>query len=651
MVNDSSDKINMIFGRDGSLAECLPAFEYRSGQEEMAEAVLDILGQGGKLLVEAGTGIGKTLAYLIPAALSGRKVLISTGTKNLQDQILSKEVPFLRQRLFPGLTVACLKGRKNYLCLYRWQRLQIQGDIPFSEQQDLWPRLTAWIEKTTTGDRSELEWLTDEHPVWDDVSSSSEQCLGSACPKAESCYINLSRREAAKADIIVVNHHLFFSDLVVRDSGYGEVIPRYEAVIFDEAHHIEDIATVYLGYAVSTRGLLDLMRDAEQEISLGHLMAKQKISHLKKLAQLRDNIETFFAVLPATEGRMTISRPLCQEPLLGPLAETIVRELTEQGRAMEDLSVTKEAYAPLSRRFFDRARDFAAITSMEEPDTVYWLEKKERYVLLAASPLDVTPAFQAKIYNRLHALVFTSATLTVRENFDFFKSRVGLGPETKELTIPSPFDYARQTLFYIPKDIPEPQSPAFCTAISEEILRLLEASAGRALVLFTSYRNMKEVHRSIKDRLPFPLLIQGEKPRAALLDLFQKDIHSVLLATNSFWEGIDVPGESLSCVIVDKLPFGTPSDPVLEGRLEWLSKRGKNPFLDYQLPLAVLSLRQGFGRLIRSSKDRGILAILDIRTLKRGYGHAFLKSLPRIRITHDLEEVGRFFSIRPFPIR
>ncbi|MDP3028689.1 MAG: ATP-dependent DNA helicase [Deltaproteobacteria bacterium] len=644
----NNNKINRIFGPDGILAGCLPGFEHRSGQEKMAGAVLDVLIHEGRLLVEAGTGIGKTLAYLVPAALSGRRVVIATGTKNLQDQILSKEVPFLQKHLFPELAVVCLKGKKNYLCLHKWKHLQMQSDIPFSEQLDLWPRLNAWIAETKTGDRAELPWLPDKHPLWNDISSSAEQCLGSACTEAEACYINILRKEAARADIIVVNHHLFFSDMVVRDSGYGEVIPRHEAVVFDEAHHIEDVATTYLGYSVSAHRLSDLIRDAEKEMNTGPPASKTKLACLKKLAQLRERVETFFNLLPVTEGRVNIRRPLDREPVLGPLQEAITRQLAEQGRAMEDLSA-KDEVAPLSRRFFDIARDMAAIATMEDTNMIYWLEKKERSVVLAASPLDVTSAFQTKLYSHLPAFVFTSATLTVKGNFDFYKSRVGLDEETIELNIPSPFDYARQTLLYIPKNIPEPQSPVFCAAISREIETILDASSGRALVLFTSYRNMQEVYHIIKDRLPFPLLMQGEKPRPVLLELFQRDVHSVLLATNSFWEGIDVPGESLSCVIIDKLPFGVPSDPVMKGRIDWLSRQGKNPFSDYQLPLAVLSLRQGIGRLIRSKNDRGLLAILDVRTLKRGYGVTFLQSLPQTRLTHNLEEVRRFFLSAPSP--
>ncbi|MDQ7836887.1 MAG: ATP-dependent DNA helicase [Thermodesulfobacteriota bacterium] len=645
----NNNKINRIFGPDGLLAKSLPGFEHRPGQEKMAGAVLDILIHEGRLLVEAGTGIGKTLAYLIPAALSGRRVVIATGTKNLQDQILSKEVPFLQKHLFPELAVVCLKGKKNYLCLHKWKHLQMQSDIQFSEQLDLWPRLNAWIAETKTGDRAELSWLPDKHPLWNDISSSAEQCLGSACTEAESCYINILRKEAARADIIVVNHHLFFSDMVVRDSGYGEVIPRHEAVVFDEAHHIEDVATTYLGYSVSAHRLSDLIRDAEKEMNTGLLASKTKLACLKKLAQLRERVETFFNLLPVTEGRVNIRRPLDREPVLGTLQEAITRQLAEQGRAMEDLSAKNEGVAPLSRRFFDIARDMTAIATMEDPNMIYWLEKKERSVVLAASPLDVTSAFQAKLYSHLPAFVFTSATLTVKGNFDFYKSRVGLDEETIELNIPSPFDYARQTLLYIPKNIPEPQSPVFCAALSREIETILDASSGRALVLFTSYRNMQEVYHIIKDRLPFPLLMQGEKPRPVLLELFQRDVQSVLLATNSFWEGIDVPGESLSCVIIDKLPFGVPSDPVMKGRIDWLNRQGKNPFSDYQLPLAVLSLRQGIGRLIRSKNDRGLLAILDVRTLKRGYGVTFLQSLPQTRLTHNLEEVRRFFLSAPSP--
>ncbi|MDO9463650.1 MAG: ATP-dependent DNA helicase, partial [Deltaproteobacteria bacterium] len=424
----NNNKINRIFGPDGILAGCLPGFEHRPGQEKMAEAVLDVLIHEGKLLVEAGTGIGKTLAYLVPAALSGRRVVIATGTKNLQDQILSKEVPFLQKHLFPELAVVCLKGKKNYLCLHKWKHLQMQSDIPFSEQLDLWPRLNAWIAETKTGDRAELPWLPDKHPLWNDISSSAEQCLGSACTEAEACYINILRKEAARADIIVVNHHLFFSDMVVRDSGYGEVIPRHEAVVFDEAHHIEDVATTYLGYSVSAHRLSDLIRDAEKEMNTGPPASKTKLACLKKLAQLRERVETFFNLLPVTEGRVNIRRPLDREPVLGPLQEAITRQLAEQGRAMEDLSA-KDEVAPLSRRFFDIARDMAAIATMEDPNMIYWLEKKERSVVLAASPLDVTSAFQAKLYSHLPAFVFTSATLTVKGNFDFYKSRVGLDEE------------------------------------------------------------------------------------------------------------------------------------------------------------------------------------------------------------------------------
>jgi ATP-dependent DNA helicase DinG len=409
------------------------------------------------------------------------------------------------------------------------------------------------------------------------------------------------------------------------------------------------VATTYLGYSVSTHRLFELIRDAEQEINTGLPAPKQKLAYLKKLAQLRERIETFFNLLPVTEVKVNIRRPLDREPVLGPLPEALTRQLAEQGRDMEDLSERSEGLAPLSRRFFDIARDMAAIATMEDPNMIYWMEKKERSVVLTASPLAVTSAFQAKLYSRLQAFVFTSATLAVEGLFDFFKSRVGLDEKTIELNIPSPFDYARQALLYIPKGIPEPQSPVFCAAISREIETILDASSGRALILFTSYRNMEEVYHIIKDRLPFPLLMQGEKPRPVLLELFQRDVHSVLLATNSFWEGIDVPGESLSCVIIDKLPFGVPSDPVVKGRIDWLSRQGKSPFLDYQLPLAVLSLRQGIGRLIRSSNDRGLLAILYVRTLKRGYGATFLQSLPQTRLTHDLEEVRRFFLSAPSP--
>ncbi|MFH1148615.1 MAG: ATP-dependent DNA helicase [Pseudomonadota bacterium] len=635
--------IQDIFGPKGLLAEKLPGFEYRQGQEQMAEAVLEALNDGGKLVVEAGTGTGKTLAYLVPAVLSGRKIVVSTGTKNLQDQILSKEMPFLKKHLFPDLRAVCLKGKRNYICLHKWNRLQMQGELLISDQIRLLPRIRAWINETGSGDRAELEWLPEDNPLWNNISSSAEQCLGALCQEAESCFVNLLRKAAARAHIVVVNHHLLFSDIAVRDSGYGEVIPRYEAVVFDEAHHLEDVATSYLGSSISDYRLLGLTRDAEQEVNAVNLPAAEKMQILTRLGEMRGNIERLFNSLPISDSRIRLKRSLREDPTVGPLIEALYREMLDRGKEMDNLSEKTEICAPVAKRFCDLANELNLVCAVDREDVVYWMERRQRSTSITASPLDVSGMLQNKLYGRLSAAVFTSATIAAQGKFDFFKMRLGLGPETPALALTSPFDYARNTLAYIPRDLPEPGSAIFAEAIAKEIEEILEASSGRALVLFTSYRNMDEVYQLIKDRSQYRILIQGERPRAALLRAFREDRASVLFATSSFWEGIDVPGESLSCVIIEKLPFAVPSDPIIESRLESLEKAGRNAFMTYQVPLAILSLRQGFGRLIRSGSDRGVFVILDVRTIKRHYGRNFLQSLPSMPLTHDREDIKKFF--------
>lgn len=639
--------IKDIFGPAGILAQILPGFKHRPGQQNMAEAVLRSLVNGGKLLVEAGTGTGKTLAYLIPAVLSESKILISTGTKNLQDQIISKEIPFLQKYLFPGMNAICMKGRRNYLCLNKWKRFHIQTRIDFPNREEIHARLADWLQQTTYADCAELDWLPEDHPVWNEFSCSPEQCLGSVCPEEKNCYIGLVRSDAARANIVVVNHHLFFSDIVVRNSGYGEVIPRYEAVIFDEAHHLEDVATSYFGYSISNYRFLDLLNDAEREVTLSLLQPGQKMESLKQLSIIRSLVDSFFNLLNFAEGRTRIRSPLYLDPLVNTLKENLLKSLFEAGASMENFAGRSEIFAPVARRFFELAKKFALLTEAGEDDMIYWAEKRQRFTALSASPLDVSTDLKDKVYENLKSAVFASATLTVQRKFGFFESRLGLDSDTERLVFDSPFDYAANALLYIPQDIPEPNTSTFCEAAASEIGAILEASSGRALVLFTSYRNMEEVFEIVQNRISFPLFMQGQKSRSALLDCFRTETSSVLFATSSFWEGIDVPGESLSCVIIDKLPFGVPSDPVLESRLEWLARQGKNPFLDYQLPLAVLSLRQGFGRLIRSETDRGLMAILDSRILKRPYGRSFLQSLPQMPMTQELADVKKFFLPQP----
>ncbi|MDT8334472.1 MAG: ATP-dependent DNA helicase [Desulfurivibrionaceae bacterium] len=658
-MNDDSvmADIGEVFGPAGILAGRLPGYQFREGQLKLAEAVLRGLsgpadGRRPHLLAaEAGTGIGKTLAYLVPAALSGRRVVISTGTLNLQDQILDKEIPFIRKHIVKDLSALCVKGRQNYLCLYRWHQVAAAPQKKFFGLGGELQAIGEWAAETASGDRAELVWLADNSPLWSVVSANASQCLGSDCPDWPGCFITKLRREAARSRLLIVNHHLFFSDLALRRFGNAEVLPRYEAVIFDEAHHIEETATRYFGISVSHYQLIDLARDVETlaEAELAGRTREKTVQSARALATGADRLATMLA---GRTGRFDLAEVV--KGLAGwrdELGDLDLRFSALAGQ-LDNLLPSGEVWNNFLGRCLELQTVLQKITA-EEVDRamIYWLERRERTVVLSASPIRVADELQEHLYSQVRSAVFTSATLTTANRFDFFLERLGLPAETETLTLTTPFDYRRRTLLFVPnRDFPAPGTERFPAEAPQLIGRLVRSSHGRALVLFTSLTGMREAYEYLKNELEYPVLMQGAAPRSALLEQFATDVHSVLLAVASFWEGVDVPGEALSCVIIDKLPFEVPSDPVVKARVDRVREEGGNPFFDYQVPRAILALRQGVGRLMRSASDRGVLAILDVRLFTKSYGRTFLNSLPPSPVTRDFGEVERFWR-RPNGIK
>ncbi len=643
-------ELSGIFGPGGLLAQRLPDYEYRPGQLELAEAVWRNLsgpaaGAGALLAAEAGTGIGKTLAYLVPAALSGRRVVISTGTLNLQDQILHKEIPFIREHLDPELTAMCVKGRQNYLCLYRWQQVAVAPQKKLFGLSGEVAAIGDWLGQTTTGDRAELGWLEDGAPVWRAVSASASQCLGGNCPEWSTCFINRLRREAGKCRLLIVNHHLFFSDLALRRASHGEVLPRYEAVIFDEAHHIEETATRYFGISVSFFQVIDLARDVEA-LAEAELSEKQRNRTIQLARALATQADRLTGLLPAQVGNFELREAVAALPAWASEMQELDELFTSLSGQLESLLAGGEIWGGLGRRCLELQNGLREIVAGDDRGMIYWLERREKTVVLTASPIEVAAELREHLYSQVQAAVFTSATLSADRGFGFFLERLGLPDWTETLTITTPFDYARRTLLYVPDGrFPLPGGPTFAEESRRLLSRLMLMAGGRTLALFTSFSAMQAAADYLATlNLPFPVYVQGQAPRAVLLENFSRDLDSVLLAVASFWEGVDVAGESLSCVIIDKLPFEVPSDPVVKARVERIREGGGNPFGDYQVPRAILALRQGVGRLMRRASDQGVLAILDGRLFAKGYGRTFLRSLPASPVTRDLAVVTEFWN-------
>jgi ATP-dependent DNA helicase DinG len=654
-----------VLGRDGRLARALPGYELREDQLAMARDVEAALRSRSYLVAEAGTGTGKTLAYLVPAVLSGRRVIVSTATKTLQEQLWGKDIPLLRDACALPFTAAYLKGRSNYYCLARGEEFERAPTFAAREEAHLWPRIQAWARETATGDRSEID-LPDHYQTWKDLSATSESCTGRDCHLYEECFVTRARALAAEADVLLVNHHLFFADLAMRTSRAGvEILPPPDVVIFDEAHAIEDVATEYFGLQVSSYRLDELGRDAQRAVAdrpdLASMM-KQATAELRKASErffhgVAEGLRSPRSPRAGSAARgAERSRALphvdddnvraqLTEEVLGPLE----REQARVDGALEQLrEVLTDAPSPalsqVARRAGELRVELAAVTAMKEPSRVYFGEVRGRGVFLRAAPIDVAEELQARLYRRTDTVVFTSATLAAQGRFDFFRRQVGLAPEfdVAEARYPGPFDYGRQAAIVAPDGLPEPNAPGFVDAAARAVRELTAVTGGRAFVLCTSTRNMHALHRASRD-LPYRILLQGERPKARLLELFREE-PSVLFATSSFWEGVDVPGEALSLVVIDRLPFAPPTDPVVAARNRALEVEGRDPFSELQVPAAALALRQGFGRLVRTRQDRGLVAILDRRLVTKGYGRAFLATLPRCPVLRSLDEARRWWE-------
>jgi len=631
-----------VFGPGGLLERAHPSYEFRRAQLEMAVAVDAAFREKRHLVVEAGTGTGKTLAYLIPAIRSGQRVVISTATKSLQEQLYEKDIPFLRKHFAPNLKVAVMKGRNNFLCRSKVYQMEGQPVLKGFEEIDWFAQIKAWEKLTETGDRAELNFLPDSSELWHRLDARRDTCTGQKCPEFSRCFLTWMRQRAQEADILIVNHHLFFADLALKQDDFGGILPEYHTVIFDEAHEIEDTASDYFGRQISNYRFEELARDCEHTLRLQGLAAPPL---LKRTTQLKEKARTFFEAFPPREGRFPF--PAAERINFAEANAEAFDGLVNATKRLESELATlpgkPDELIAVARRAAELRGELQFLLDTKEPNYVYWFERRGKGVFLAATPIDLSQILRDHLFSNFESIVLTSATLAVQGSFDYLKQRLGLDAP-QESILPHEYDFAKQALLYIPKQMPDVRDARFGSSAADLIAQLLEISQGRAFCLFTSHAQMNDVYDRVSRMVKFPLLVQGLAPRTALLDKFRTTPNAVLFATATFWQGVDVPGEQLSCVIVDKLPFAVPSDPVVAARVKSLQEAGRDAFKEYQVPEAVLALKQGFGRLLRSKTDRGILAILDNRIQRMGYGRTFIESLPNYTVTHDLSALETFMQ-------
>ncbi|WP_456446429.1 ATP-dependent DNA helicase [Thiolapillus sp.] len=632
--------VEAVLAPDGLLSQALPGFSWRPQQQEMAEAVASCIELGGRLIAEAGTGTGKTFAYLVPALLSGAKVIISTGTKNLQDQLFIKDLPLLREAMASPASVALLKGRANYLCLHR---MEIALQDSRGHRRDVARHLRQvenWSLSTRSGDIAELSNLPEDSQVWPLITSTGDNCLGSECPSFDKCHLVEARKRAQEADVVVINHHLLCADFSIKDEGFGELLPAADAYIIDEAHQLPDVASSFFGISIGTRQFLDLARDSRAEYvrEAGDLpKILEQIDHLEKAA--RD-----FRLAFGHDGQRGAWEEVAANADVVNAMEYLQKELDGLHGLLKSIEGRGKGLDSCMNRALALRGDLLQIISPENAqEQVRWFEVHSQSVRLHSTPLDVAGLFQGQMDCHPAAWIFTSATLAVGESFSHFQQQLGLS-NAETACWESPFDYQEQALWFVPKGLPEPSAPNYTEKVMELALPLLEASQGRAFLLFTSYRALNQAADWLLDRLDYPLLVQGSAPKAELLRRFTEQGNAVLLGTSSFWEGVDVRGEALSLVIIDKLPFASPGDPVLKARLDAMRKAGGNPFMEYQVPQAAIALKQGAGRLIRDVTDKGVLVLCDPRLLRKNYGHTFLDAMPDFARTRELPVAVEFLQ-------
>ena len=645
-----------VFGPDGLIARAHSEYEYRPGQVDMARAVMRAFEEKRHLIVEAGTGTGKTLAYLVPAvaaALGGNgRVIISTGTKNLQEQLMEKDIPFLQSVLPKPFSATYMKGRNNYLCLNRLARAQSAPVLEGLDEVDYFDEVSQWSRDTEIGDRAELSNLPESLSFWRHIDARSESCLGQKCPDYDPCFITRMRGRAQEADIVVVNHHLFFADLSLRNGNYGSVLPDYTAVILDEAHLIEEVASEYFGAQVSNYQIDDLVRDLGM-LTIEDASVDQELTHsVARMSRFADNFfmgfrdgrgeDGRYPIIPGTFAKRQSSGELEATPL-GELYVALQGAIARTDTTLDALHEKPPEVESLIRRLREIRFELEFIVTGTDKKFVYWLERRNRGVFLRASPIDVAGLLQDKLFEEVPTVVLTSATLSSGGNFAFIRDRLGLDT-ADDLIASSSFDYENQAILYLPAKMPDPRDRNWSQAAADEVIRILNATEGRAFVLSTSLAGMQSLFENVWAEIDYPCLVQGSAAKSQLLKKFRETPNAVLFATSSFWQGVDVRGEQLSCVIIDKLPFAVPTDPIVAARQRYIEDSGGSSFYEYSVPQAIISLKQGLGRLIRSTTDRGVLAVLDPRLRTKGYGRTFLQSLPPCRVTSRIEDLASILS-------